>query len=98
MASFRFTGVFEEARRRNVFRDVGLYIVGAWVVLQVAEIAFPALDVPEGSLRYVWAGVLIFFPIAVFFGWRYEIAGSRIVRTRLAGDEVERPRGSCTSD
>ena len=64
MPEFRFTGALEEARRRNVFRDAGLYIVGAWVVLQVAEIAFPALNIPEFSLRYVWVGVLILFPIA----------------------------------
>ena len=31
--------VLKELRRRKVFRVAALYIVGAWVVLQVADLA-----------------------------------------------------------
>ena len=81
MASFSVTDVFKEARRRRVFRLAGLYIVGAWVFVEIALAAFPAFGIPDTAIRYVWIGVAICLPIAVFLGWRYDIRSGRIVRT-----------------
>lgn len=33
-------GIINDLRRRRVFRVAGLYIVGAWIVLQVCDLAF----------------------------------------------------------
>jgi len=81
MASFSVTDVFKEARRRRVFRLAGIYIVGAWVFVQFALATFPAFGIPDTAIRYVWIGVAIGLPIAVFLGWRYDIRSGRIVRT-----------------
>jgi TolB-like protein/Flp pilus assembly protein TadD len=70
-----------QARRRRVFRTAGLYVVGAWLLLQIAALAFPALSIPEESIRFVWLAVILAFPVAIAFGWRYDIQGGRIVRT-----------------
>ena len=40
------SGFIAEARRRRVFRTGGLYIVGAWVLLQVADLALESLGLP----------------------------------------------------
>jgi len=77
-----------EARRRRVFRVTGLYVVGAWIVLQVADLALPALGIPESSIRFVWVGLTIGFPISLILGWRYDIKNGLIVRTKNASDEV----------
>ena len=76
-----FADLFVQARRRRVFRTAGLYVVGAWLLLQIAALAFPALSIPEESIRFVWVAVILGFPVAVAFGWRYDIEGGRIVRT-----------------
>jgi len=83
--------VLQELRRRKVFRVAGLYIVGAWVVLQVADLAFESWDIASSALRYVWLGVILGFPIALVFGWRYDITTKGIVRTppRDANTEVD---------
>ena len=70
-----------ELRRRHVFRVAGLYIVAAWVVLQVSDLAFESWGLPAGALRYVWIAALVLFPIALVFGWLYDITASGIVRT-----------------
>ena len=70
-----------ELRRRKVFRLAALYIVGAWVVLQVADLAFESWDIASSALRYVWLGAILGFPIALVFGWRYDITTKGIVRT-----------------
>jgi len=73
--------VLQELRRRKVFRLAALYIVGAWVVLQVADLAFESWDIASMALRYVWLGAILGFPIALIFGWRYDITTKGIVRT-----------------
>jgi len=68
-------------RRRRVFRTVGLYIVGAWVLLQVADLAFQSLNIPDTALVWVWLAALIGFPLALIFAWRYDITVDGIRRT-----------------
>lgn len=76
-----------ELRRRRVFRVAAIYIVGAWVVLQAADLAFPGLHIPESAIRYIWIGAIVGFPVAVIFGWRFDIVGGRIVRTPAVAAE-----------
>jgi len=81
MAAFRITELLQEARRRRVFRVVALYVVGAWVALQAADLAFPGLGVADSAIRYVWIASILGLPVALVFAWRYDIVGGRIVLT-----------------
>jgi TolB-like protein/tetratricopeptide (TPR) repeat protein len=74
-----------ELRRRRVFRTAALYIVGAWLVLQVGDVVFPALDIPERALRYVLFGAVLCFPAILVFGWFFDIGADGIRRTQPAG-------------
>jgi TolB-like protein len=77
--------LFIELRRRRVFRTAALYIVGAWLVLQVADVVFPALDIPERAVRYVLFGAVLGFPAVVVFGWFFDVGANGISRTQPAG-------------
>jgi len=46
--------IFRELRRRRLFNTVALYVVGAWVALQVTELALPGLNIPDFAIRHVW--------------------------------------------
>ncbi len=81
--------VLKELRRRKVFRVAALYIVGAWVVLQVADLAFESWDIASSALRYVWLSAILGFPIALIFGWRYDITAHGIVRTPPADSDFQ---------
>jgi adenylate cyclase len=85
-----------ECQRRRVFRIAAFYIVAAWVVLQVADLAFESWGIPSQALRDIWIGVTIGFPIALFLGWRFDIAGGRIVRT--PDDDADPAQGLARSD
>ncbi len=73
-----------ELRRRRVFGTVALYIVAAWVAIQVASHAFPGLDIPDRAIRYVWLATMLGLPIAVLFAWRFQLTSEGIVRTAPA--------------
>ena len=79
--------LLRELRRRRVLRMTVIYVVAAWVAVQVASEAFPALNIPEGAIRYVWVAVLIGFPFAVLFSWKYDFTASGIRRTPAAHED-----------
>jgi TolB-like protein/tetratricopeptide (TPR) repeat protein len=86
-------GVFREARRRKVFRTGALYVLGAWLALQVADVLFPGFGIPNAAIQaLVWAAVLG-FPVALVFGWLFDIGMGGIRRTLpLGAGETARPR------
>jgi TolB-like protein/tetratricopeptide (TPR) repeat protein len=66
-----------------------IYIVAAWVLVQVASEALPAFNLPESAIRYVWIAVLVGFPVAVLFSWKYDLTTSGIRRTPAADENLE---------
>ena len=77
--------LYREARRRKVFRTAALYVVGAWLALQVANVVFPGFAIPDAAIRaLIWAAVAG-FPIALVFGWLFEIGAGGIRRTLPIG-------------
>ena len=83
--------ILQELRRRKVFRLAAMYIVGAWVMLQVADLAFESWDIASSALRYVWLGAILGFPVALIFGWLYDITAHGVVRTPPSdsGDQID---------
>ncbi len=73
--------VWQELRRRRVFRLIGLYIVGAWLVMQVAATFFPAWGIPDAALRYLITAAFLGLPIAIVFSWFFDVTTQGIVRT-----------------
>jgi TolB-like protein len=65
--------LFAELKRRNLFRIAALYLVGSWVLLQVADVLFGLLELPGWSLRLVAAILVLGFPVALVFAWVYEM-------------------------
>ncbi|MCB1553531.1 MAG: tetratricopeptide repeat protein [Xanthomonadales bacterium] len=71
-----------ELRRRNVVRMAGLYIVGAWLIVQVAETLLPAFEVPNWVLRAVIILLALGFVPALVFSWLYELTPEGLKRDR----------------
>ena len=71
---------FSELRRRNVVRMAGLYLVGAWLLTQVASTLLPMFGAPEWLPRSVVVLLAIGFVPAVIFSWVFEITPEGIKR------------------
>jgi len=65
--------LISELKRRNVFRMVVLYVISAWLVMQVAEVIIGLAGLPDWSGKLVLAVLAIGFPIALIFSWFFEI-------------------------
>ena len=77
----RFT---KELRRRRVFATAGLYIVGAWLVMQAADVFFPGWGIPDSGINVLLVAAVTGFPLALVFGWFFNITVHGIRRTMPA--------------
>lgn len=80
-----------ECQRHRIFRVAALYLVAAWAILQVADLAFDNWGIPSEAMRNVWIGAIIGIPIALVLGWRFNIVGARIIRTPDSDNNIEQP-------
>lgn len=66
-------GLVAELRRRNVLRMAVLYVVAAWLVMQVAEVIITLANLPDWIGKAILGLLALGFPIALIFSWFYEI-------------------------
>ena len=62
-----------ELKRRNVIRMAGLYLVGAWLITQVAGTILPMFDAPDWVARTVVVLLAIGFVPALIISWVFEL-------------------------
>jgi len=79
---------FIELKRRRVYQTIAIYVVGAWVALQVADLAFESWGLPDSALRPLWIAAIALFPLALLFGWRYDLTTHGIERTPKSASDV----------
>lgn len=70
-----------EMRRRHVVRFALAYAAAAFVILQLAEIVFPAFNIGENGLRVLVAVAALGFPPALVLAWVYDLTKEGIKRT-----------------
>ena len=59
----------QELKQRKVFRVGAAYLVAAWLLVQVADVALPAFGAPDWALRVViLVAALGFLPMALNTG------------------------------
>jgi TolB-like protein/Flp pilus assembly protein TadD len=80
---------FAELKRRNVVRMAGLYLVGAWLLTQVASTVLPMFGAPDWLPRTVVILLAIGFLPALIFSWVFEMTPQGLKR-----DEDVRPEES----
>jgi len=71
---------FVELKRRNVIRMAGLYLVGAWLVVQVAGTVLPMFGAPEWLPRTIVVLLAIGFVPAVISSWVFELTPEGLKR------------------
>jgi len=69
-----------ELKRRNVIRMAGLYLVGAWLVVQVAGTILPMFGAPEWITRSVVIVLAIGFVPALVIAWVFELTPQGLKR------------------
>jgi adenylate cyclase len=74
-------GWFDELRRRKVFRVAVVYLVAAWLAIQVADAVFEPMGLPAWSIRLVIVLAALGFPVACALAWAFDVTPRGIERT-----------------
>src|SRR6266576_3802685 len=85
--AMRIDTFFAELKRRNVIRMTGLYLVGAWLVVQVAGTVLPMFGAPEWLPRTIVVLLAIGFVPAVIFSWVFELTPEGLKREQEVAPE-----------
>ncbi len=79
---------FAELKRRRVVRALIIYAAIVWVVIQVADVALPALRLPEWTITLVVVLALAGFPLISVLAWIYDLTHEGVTRTAPPGAAV----------
>ncbi len=65
--------LFDELRRRKVFKVGAAYLVVGWLVIEVAATILPQLNFPEWAPRLVTLLILLGLPITLVLAWMFDV-------------------------
>jgi TolB-like protein len=86
-------GFIAELRRRNVIRMAGLYLVGAWLLVQIAETLLPIFKTPDWVLQALVVLLALGLVPALVVSWLFELTPDGLKREgEVAAEQSIAPR------
>jgi len=79
-----------ELKRRKVFQVAAVYLVVAWLIMQVVDVVNEPLLLPDWFARVVILLLAVGFPIAVILSWAFDLTPEGVVRDEGSGAVVQR--------
>ncbi len=74
----KFNEFLIECREKDVFKNLSIYVVSSWVLLQVVSLLAEPLNLPKSSLTVLLLILIIGFPCYIFFLWQFGIKSKKI--------------------
>jgi TolB-like protein len=78
--------LFDELKRRNVFRVGFAYAVASWLLLQIADVILNNIEAPGWVFQAILLALGLGLPLALIFAWAFEMTPEGIKREK----EVDR--------
>ncbi len=72
--------LFKELKDRNVIKVVTGYFLLGWLVLQIADVIVPALNLPEWTMTMLVVVGALGLPFVIFISWAFELTPDGIKR------------------
>ena len=73
-------GFIAELKRRNVIRMAGLYVVTAWLLIQVGATLLPVFDAPAWTMKALVVTLTVAFLPALAVAWMFELTPQGLKR------------------
>jgi len=73
--------LFNELKRRKVFRVAIGYVIAAWLVAQVADLVADNFLAPVWAMQMIIALLIVGLPISLILSWAFDLTADGIERT-----------------
>jgi TolB-like protein len=91
MSVFKFlSDFFRELKRRKVYPVIAAYGLIAWVLLQIGEVTFQPLGLPDGVMTGLVVLVIVGFPFVLVLAWIFDITPLGVRRDAGATSAVDK--------
>ena len=74
--------LFNELKRRKVFRVAIAYVVGAWVFAQVAALVADVVLAQAWVMQVVLALLVLGLPVSLILSWAFDLTPDGFVRAQ----------------
>jgi len=74
--------IFNELKRRNVFRVGIAYVIVVWLVVQVADVMIDNIGAPDWLFQAILLVLGIGFPLVLLFAWAFELTPEGLKREK----------------
>ena len=92
-------GFIAELKRRNVIRMAGLYLVTAWLLVQIGATLLPVFDAPAWTMKALVVTLAVAFVPALAVAWMFELTPQGLKRDAdVPPAEYMAPRSARTLD
>ncbi len=65
--------LFNELKRRNIFKVGIAYAVATWLSLQIVDLVLENINSPDWVMQVFMLGLAVGFPIALIIAWAFEV-------------------------
>jgi TolB-like protein/Flp pilus assembly protein TadD len=72
--------IFSQLKQRNVFKVGVAYVIVAWIVIQIADVIAPQLNLPEWTPRMITFVILLGFPVSLVMAWALDLTPQGVVK------------------
>lgn len=83
--------ILHELKRRGVIQTLTAYVVSSWVIVEVADIAFPLFALPAWSNSLVGVMLLVGFPVAAYLSWFFNYSDGSVHRASDSSGGAAQP-------
>lgn len=81
-----------QLRQRQVFKVATIYAVSAWPLIQIADLAVPALGLPDNVMTLLLKIFIFGFPVSLIFAWLFNFTSQGIVRAEESDAPIDGSR------
>jgi TolB-like protein len=74
--------LFEELKRRNVFKVGTAYVVLAWLLAQITDVFLEPFGAPDWVIKTILLLLVAGFPVALLFAWAFELTPEGIKKEK----------------
>jgi len=87
--------LFNELKRRNVFKVGVAYAVASWLLLQIVDLVLENINAPDWVMQVFMLGLAAGFPIAIIIAWAFEVTpdGVRLEKNVDRSQSISRQTG-----
>ncbi len=73
--------LWQELKRRKVFRVMTMYAATAFIIMEAAEIMLPRLGLPDWTVTFVIVLLIVGFPVVIIISWIFDLTPEGVKKT-----------------